>query len=213
MKKIINTALFLILPITAFSQDLNRSLNDIMNYDVKRASKNNEIGGSPYLENNYSTSSISNVKYKLQTKYNVYSDEIEFLAKDGTVYILPKEKQYSDITFDDNTHIKLINNIYYVLLHSATDIYLLKKYHIILDKQETEVKTGYSSAKNPEYIREKPSYFIYNNTEIIELDKSFGNLLNKYKDNNLPDFIKKQNVTIKNEKSLFKIVDFLSDKK
>ncbi|MDV3997396.1 hypothetical protein CMT66_18625, partial [Elizabethkingia anophelis] len=36
---------------------------------------------------------------------------------------------------------------------------------------------------------------IYNNTEINELDKSFGNLLNKYKDNNLPDFIKKQNVT------------------
>nr|WP_305050009.1 hypothetical protein [Elizabethkingia bruuniana] len=88
----------------------------------------------------------------------------------------------------------------------------MKKYHIVLDKQETEVKTGYSSAKNPEYIKEKPSYFIYNNTEIIELDKSFGNLLNKYKDNNLPDFIKKQNITIKNEKSLFKIVDFLSGK-
>ena len=168
----------------------NRSISEIINYDIKTKSNDN-IEGSPYLSNDFSVSKINNISNSVETRYNCYTDEIEFKLN-GTIYILPKnENLYNNIHQNNGTYLRLIKGHYYIAHTDLNKINLLSLEKTIIETNESIVKNGYTKEEKPNYTREKTTYYLYDNENLILIDKKFESIEKAFNKNNISEYIKK----------------------
>lgn len=186
----------------------NRSELEIINYDVKKPSAG-VIDGTPYLSDAFSVSKINKVTSPIETRYNTYTDEIEFKTN-GNIYVLPKDEIYNTISQNNGTTIKLINGSYYILLSELPKFNLLSKEKTSIDKNETTVKNGYAKEENPSYVREKSIYYILYKETLIQVDKNFEALKNSLSKKEVNDYIKKNKPSIKDRESMLDFINFLN---
>ena len=185
------TFLISIFPLFCSGQTIaNRSISDIINYDIKKKSIE-DIDGTPYISDTFSISKINHITNSVETRYNIYTDEIEFKLNNN-IYILPKDESlYNTIAQSDGTIIKLIHGSYYFVLSKFPKLNLLSKEKISIDKNETLLKNGYNKEEIPSYIREKTTYYILYNDKLIRLDKNFDILKTNLDKKEIGKLIKK----------------------
>ncbi|WP_407497322.1 hypothetical protein [Elizabethkingia anophelis] len=203
MKKII---LFnsILLTIYTYAQSdsglLNRSLSDIINYDIKTPNNNKSIEGSPYLSDQFILSRISNVKNTTETRYNAYTDEIEFKSTNN-IYIIPKNTVYSTITQQNGFVFTLINSEYFINVYTNKNISFFLKQKISVSPNDSTVKNGYSTnLSNPSYVKDK----------LYEISKNMKALVNGINSSKITEFIKNNKIIVNDASSVRKLVDFLA---
>lgn len=204
------TLLMLVVSVYCNAQAIaNRSISDIINYDIKKPSTE-VLDGTPYLSDTFSTSKIDNVSNSIETRYNTYTDEIEFKLN-GNIYILPKDGNlYNTISQNNGTIIKLINGSYYIMLSKFSKFNLLSKEKTSIDKNETTIKNGYTKEETPSYVKEKTVYYISYNDKLLQIDKNFEVLKTNLNKKEIIDYLKKNKPSIKNFESLIKLTNFLN---
>ncbi|OPC52476.1 hypothetical protein DSC47_16925 [Elizabethkingia miricola] len=213
MKKII---LFnsILLTIYTYAQSdsglLNRSLSDIINYDIKSPNNNKSIEGSPYLSDQFILSRISNVKNITETRYNAYTDEIEFKSANN-IYIIPKDTVYSTITQQNGSVFTLINGEYFIDLYTNKNASFLLKQKISVSLNDSKVKNGYSITSNVHsYEKDEEKYFIYYKGKLYEISKNIKSFVNEVNINKITEFMKNNKIIVKDTNSVRKLVDFLA---
>lgn len=155
---------------------LNRSLSDIINYDIKTPNNNKSIEGSPYLSDQFILSRISNVKNTTETRYNAYTDEIEFKSTNN-IYIIPKDTVYSTITQQNGFVFTLINSEYFINVYTNKNISFSWSKNFCFSKWFYS-KNGYSTnLSNPSYVKDKERYFIFYKDKLYEISKMWKHLL------------------------------------
>lgn len=213
MKKIVlfgNILLVTLIHAQSDSGVPNRSLFDIVNYDVKKPNNDKSIDGSPYLSNQFFLSKISNVTNTTETRYNAYTDEIEFKSA-GTIYIIPKDPSYSTISQQNGSLYTLIDNGYYNDLYTNKNTRFLLKQKISISQNDSTVKNGYNTSPDtPSYVKDKEKYFIYYKGKAYEISKNIKALISEINDPKLNDFINNNKISIKDINSMKKLVDFMA---
>ncbi len=129
--------------------------------------------GSPFYSDSYLTAKISNVDFIVPLKYNLMTDELEFL-KEGQVYIVPKVSTYQDIDFTlTGEKLILIDNSYYFVLDKKNENYLLKKSSVVFTPARPS-KNGYDADIPPRYSRKKDQFFIFTKEHVLQpVSKAF----------------------------------------
>ncbi|WP_407486534.1 hypothetical protein [Elizabethkingia anophelis] len=189
---------------------LNRSLSDIINYDIKTPNNNKSIEGSPYLSDQFILSRISNVKNTTETRYNAYTDEIEFKSTNN-IYIIPKDTVYSTITQQNGFVFTLINSEYFINVYTNKNISFFLKQKISVSPNDSTVKNGYSTnLSNPSYVKDKERYFIFYKDKLYEISKNMKALVNGINSSKITEFIKNNKIIVNDASSVRKLVDFLA---
>ena len=207
---------------TAFSQtDALGIISNDANYSRvinqnNLVDKKNEvkIEGSPYLFNEYNLSKIGDYKDEINIKYNIFSDEVEFV-KNGQLLALNKTPDLSKIRFINYNTILVLkeingNNGYYLELFNNNGRQLLKKLKIRLEKGRTS-QNSYDLDRNSRYIKDEPIYYFFIENNLIasnKLKKIEGDL--EKKGYNIKEILKKEKLSIKKDQDLIKLINLIN---
>ena len=207
---------------TAFSQtDALGIISNDANYSRvinqnNLVDKKNEvkIEGSPYLFNEYNLSKIGDYKDEINIKYNIFSDEVEFV-KNGQLLALNKTPDLSKIRFINYNTILVLkeingNNGYYLELFNNNGRQLLKKLKIRLEKGRTS-QNSYDLDRNTRYIEDEPIYYFFIENNLIasnKLKKIEGDL--EKKGYNIKEILKKEKLSIKKDQDLIKLINLIN---
>lgn len=165
------------------------------------------VQGSPYLNNDFKITNISNTSDAVTARYNIFKDEVEF-KKGNDLYILPKNDLYRIVKIQPNTNLVLIDNKYYIVLLENNNVSLLKREKVEYQKGR-EATNGYETSKLSSYKASKPSFYIKKNDKVIEIDKK-TNFEEIFSNKNANSYIKTEKIDLKNEASLLKLMRYLT---
>ena len=167
-----------------------------------------EIKGSPYYLSDFIYAEIANSPKPYRMRYNVYLDEMEYEI-DGVLYNLDRE-QHDVVNFKE-IHKKYVaknykgNKMFFIELVDGKNYSLYKKEHIVF-KEATEAKTSYDIATPAMYKVEKDAFFLQSKEgELIPVPKSkrkFLELINESEVKSTDQFIKKNKISLNEEKDL-----------
>lgn len=207
---------------TAFSQtDALGIISNDANYSRvinqnNLVDKKNEvkIEGSPYLFNEYNLSKIGDYKDEINVKYNIFSDEIEFV-KNGQLLALNKTSDLARIRFINYNTTLVLKDIngnkgYYLELFNNNGRQLLKKLKIHLEKGRTS-QNSYDLDRNSRYIEDEPIYYFFIENNLIasnKLKKIEGDL--EKKGYNIKEILKKEKLSIKKDQDLIKLINLIN---
>ncbi len=211
----------------SFSQDIinNDLLNQVTNQQLISSTKSNinNIKGSPYINQKFLPVTIDKLSGKnLSARYNAFNDEIEIKKGSSNInYVLNKKSKFSKIQFISSkvsyeAHHYIENNKnkhgYLAQLNPTGNYLLLKKQHITFIEAKPS-KTGYDKETPAQFKKTKDKYFIkISDDKIIELQKNkkdFAKLFPKH-EKEILSYIKKQNINIKKEIDLIKLVKYIN---
>ncbi len=229
MKKIFLTTLIALLSLPLFSQNSNAIYQiGVRQIDLER---NNEflnltdaeykqVIGSPYAIKEFMQGNIYQGDKLVQSgiflRYNMYADEIEIKNSiDDT--------EYNALVKDSNVFVKIFNDVYVLIPFEGSDEkgsyfkIITPGKHLDLYKKSSVVYTPRTFPKTS-YDREKPAkftqtdtYFLVEKTgKFVELPNSKSKLLKvmKNKGKEVKSFLKKNNINLKKEKDLIKLVKY-----
>jgi hypothetical protein len=207
---------------TAFSQtDALGIISNDANYSRvinqnNLVDKKNEvkIEGSPYLFNEYNLSKIGDYKDEINVKYNIFSDEIEFV-KNGQLLALNKTSDLARIRFINYNTTLVLKDINgnkgsYLELFNNNGRQLLKKLKIRLEKGRTS-QNSYDLDRNSRYIEDEPIYYFFIENNLIasnKLKKIEGDL--EKKGYNIKEILKKEKLSIKKDQDLIKLINLIN---
>ena len=208
---------------TAFSQtDALGIINNDANYS-RVINQNNlvdkkteiKIDGSPYLFNEFNLSKIGDYKDIINVKYNIFSDEIEFV-KNGQLLALNKTSDLARIRFINYNTTLVLKDIngnkgYYLELFNNNGKVLLKKLKIRLEKGKTS-QNSYDMDRNSRYIEDEPIYYFFIGNNLIasnKFKKIEGDL--EKKGYNIKEILKQEKLNIKNDQDLIKLLNLINE--
>jgi len=184
--------------------------------------KENEIEGSPYLNDNFILGYIitkDDIKYvDIPLRYNIYNNEIEF-EKQEAIFALEDPLNYTEIVIGRQTFIfssytskkdtKRVNNSsYFEALNTNKELLLLKRYEVLFNKPVPS--KGYVDAKPAEFKKSTVRYYLkFGGAAAQEVGSLKATLLffgDKSKD--VATFVKKEKIKFRKEDDLLKIVAF-----
>jgi hypothetical protein len=180
-----------------------------------------KIEGSKYLVDEFRSARISGVPQQVMVRYDAMTDMIEVQNEKKELFSLVKTPPYSTITvLPDNTIIKLLNyknkevevHGYLVELFSSNGIALYRRDRITLQKGK-EAVNSYSSATAPRYVATSGEYYLSlkNETAIpMPNNKKGVQELFPIKKDEIAVFLKKNDFSLKNEKSIIEMAKFIS---
>ncbi|MGO4822538.1 MULTISPECIES: hypothetical protein [unclassified Flavobacterium] len=187
---------------------------------------NNELlktEGSVYFVNEFRAAEVSGVPQQLLIRYNAFTDMIEVKNEKGELFSLVKKTPYNTITIlHYNEKIKLLDykssgdlvvNGYLVELFSNNDVTLYRRDKTILQKGKAAVNS-YASPTASRYIKKDAEYYISVNNEIaIAMPKNKKELLALFPSNKeeIAAFVKKNDYSLKEERSIIEIAKFISN--
>ncbi|MBU8883258.1 hypothetical protein KSK37_09195 [Kaistella sp. DKR-2] len=215
MKKLI-LFILLISSVTAFygQQSYKIYTGPLLSVDRNSGKPEQNIVGTPYFNVNFMSAIIGNTNEKAPIRYDAYLDRIEVLA-DEKVYEVPRHEDVSLFKFEMlNTpiiYVKETDGYYFRLVDGKNQ--LLKKEKIKLKEVRTSIepnsliKEGYIK-----FEKQNPTYFIKTDEKVLPIPKSVKELLNIYPAHKeeLEAFIKENNIKMKQEESLIKVVKFMN---
>lgn len=173
-----------------------------------------EISGSPYLDNSFQEVNVSVNFNNVLARYNVYSDEIEFKNGDR-IFIVPKNYEFSRISFLINKNVFVLKEFegksrYFLVLDEKSNVY---KRELIKFVPPKPAVSSYQSEKPATFEISKPSYFIEMNGVILEIPTNKSDLIVKFSKNNdnLRNFLKKENIKLSKEEDIIKLCSFIKN--
>lgn len=175
-----------------------------------------KIKGSPYIEDSYQKINFLNQKDgRFSGKYNAFHDVIEVITKSGKKYFSPSKKHSYTVHFIGTNKLyrafeysKNKSNFFRILLDQK-DITILVKEKIILT-EEVLPQSGYDKYKPPTFKRENNKYFLYSEKGFTKIPNKKNKFLKQFKTKSavVKKYIKKEKLSIKNEKDLVKIFKY-----
>jgi hypothetical protein len=229
MKKVVLTALGLVMTIGAFAQGMGRQ--DLTNYFNREGGSFNlrqKVGakeadnatGSPYLTSSFTLGTISNVEEALLVKYNAYTDEIELDNGNNKTFILPKDEEFNTITLKTGGVYRLFNykndgkDVKGYLLEklNVNEVSLLKKEQIILIPERQPVN-GYGSYVPAKFEKGSDEYYLQlKDKSVVAFPKSKKKLIEIFpaKKSEIETFLKSNKVSFKGEQDMMTITNFIA---
>ena len=177
--------------------------------------------GSPYLNPNFSLFKVENVEEKSKMRYNVYSDEFEFITAKNDTLILDKIPDFDNLNFvAANTTYKLLNYLntsdkyqfgYLIAIYEKANFGLFKKDNILLTDEKI-AKTTLEQSAPAKYYQSSDTYFLKFNDKIQEFPSNKKRLIKTFPDKKeiIESFLKENKIVFDNEPDKIKIIDFLS---
>lgn len=201
-----------LMPLTTWAQseyeirqaiDLFNS-NSIAKGDFKTMLSESDIEGSPYLNDEFIEGTVfttSKTQYVgVPLRYNIYSDQIEFKAGDGTVLALAAPETVEKVQFGEYKMVyipftisKKIRRGFFRELETGDKAVLLARLQVIFE--DAKEPAAYQEAEPPKFIRKSDDYF-------IRIEKEPAVLISRKKDLELvfPNHKKEVNSFIKKNK-------------
>lgn len=169
-----------------------------------------QISGSPFYNANFTSGKVDGHTDWVPLRYNIFKDEVEVL--NGTdVYVMPKQSTLSRFVFKDSHDVLVLaDSGYFFELVNGKNKLLKKEKAVFVD--EVKAANTYTAGTPPRFNRQKPQYFIKNDTDFIDVSKNEKNILNFFPDKkaDVADFIKKNKIKLNPEADLIKLVQFLN---
>ncbi len=188
--------------------------------DVKAILEQNEIKGTPYLNDDFIKGTIyttSEQKYvDLPLRYNIYNDELEFKTPEDKVLALGTPEiieavEYGDqvmvyLPYTDNTKIK--KGYFKVLL--LGDVSLFSKY--VVEFKEAGEPNAYDNAKPAEFSRNKDVYYLKIGNEQAKKVGTKKELIEAFPDHKkeIESFVKKNKIKPSDPDKLKALINFYS---
>lgn len=174
-----------------------------------------EIEGSPYLKEEFTSAVVCTRKVRaagVKIRYNMYDDQMEVLQAGGIYSLEPKEIQ--KIEFDNHVYVVktlkvngTIKTGYVEVLDSGKVSLFLKSVVRFNEKKEADPlvykNTPANFSRVPDVL-----YYQVNSSEPTKI-KSANKMINEFPDkkNELKEYIKKEQITMKTE-DIVKLVKF-----
>ena len=180
-----------------------------------------EIKGSAYLVDEFRLADVAGIKQQIMVRYNAMTDMIEVETPKKEVFSLMKKEPFNTITIIPFTDkIKLLNYKtketeiygYLVELFNSNKIALYRRDRVILQKGKEALNT-YSPAVPARYVKANEEFFISKNGEMaFPAPRNKKELLETFpeKKTEITDFIKKNDYSHKDEKSMLNMIRFIS---
>jgi len=173
--------------------------------------------GSPYLYETFLPSKViinDSTTYNAMLRYNAYNDEIE-MKKDEKVTALFKRPYIEAII--NNSHYKILeykseadkNKTGYFVALTPLGKHQFYRKDIKVFKEGKKAASTYSKDVPPSFENMVNYYVVLENstqTRLLKLKKK--NLLSLLGDEELPSFMKKEKIDLKNEKDLIKLFQY-----
>ncbi|WP_210148712.1 hypothetical protein [Chryseobacterium scophthalmum] len=122
---------------------------------------NNDYVGSPFLENNFSPSTIKGENGVHLLRYNIYNDEI-ILQKDDNYFKIPKNSNLDYFIINNKYKVRLVNDTYYIQTSSEKNGFVILKKEDIKFTQGKISENGYEQSTPSKFTKKKAEYFLYN---------------------------------------------------
>lgn len=179
-----------------------------LNYD--------DVQGTPYFNQQYDNVKVEGFKEVVLAKYNMFSDEVEFMQGDK-VLSFPKSKEYSKIHFlTSNNSLIWLDKIgdhsgYFFVLNNGKNKLLRKNKVKFTDAKPAA--TSYSEALPAKFSNMPLAYFILTEkNELVPLknSKEIANFFPTEKEK-INAFIKTNKIKTDKEPDLIKLVTFINE--
>ncbi len=183
-----------------------------VNTDFEKTKPN--VVGTPYYNVNFLSADVGDSKERASIRYDAYLDKVEVLVNEK-VYEIPKNDETPTFKFNNSAitlvYLKEENGFFFRLVNGQNQ--LLRKEKIKLHEVKTSVepnsliKEGYIK-----YEKTKPTYYIKKGEELFLVPKNTKELINHFPERkaDLESFIKSNDIKIKQEESLIKLVQYLN---
>ncbi|NOR76420.1 MAG: hypothetical protein GQ525_14835 [Draconibacterium sp.] len=194
------------------------STNQIHNGEWKNILSEDDIKGSPYLNDEFITSTIfTTSKYQfidILLRYNIYNDELEFKTPTNEVQALATPEIIEFVEFDGYkmvyipfTTTKKIRRGFFIVEEEG-EASLFKRLEIIFKKAEEP--GAYKEAEPPKFVKKSDSYYIRINTEMAKKVGSKNELLEIFPDHKdeISTFVKKNKVKTSKPEKLKELVRY-----
>lgn len=231
-KEIILLALIIALPILGAAQQENYAYLALVDKRINSAMVNDQYGlteeslknieGSPYESSSFLPGAIYTTEKKLATnvplRYNIFADEIEMKKSFSA-----EDSEYSSLVKDPEYFVKIRNDIYVFIMYNGSvddggyfnvltdgkhyDLYKKSKVTFI-DKQFG--RTNYERDTPAHFKKSVAYYLVSEDGTFYELPNKKNKLIDVFsaKSKEIKKYIKDNNIDIKEEKGLVKIVDY-----
>lgn len=228
MKKLLlNTLLLSFMAFTANAQRLMDTMDPtssgaLFRNDVLNKKDMTKIEGSEYLVDEFRLAEISGIPQQIMVRYNAMTDMIEVQNEKKEIFSLMKKDPFNTITIIPFTDkIKLVNyktkvgeiNGYLVELLTKNDVTLFRRDKINIQKGKEAANT-YSPALAARYVKANEEYFLSIKKETaVTMPKNKKELQDLFpeKKEEIAVYLKKNNFSLKDEKSIVEMVKFLSN--
>ena len=195
---------------------------------VLKEKKYVDIEGSPYLFEEWSSGTFSDVDGKnrgnYQLRYNIYDDKLEVIKDRQAISLnhqLVKEFEVINQESEDRFLFRSgypANGIYdesdfYKVLNDDGDFHLLKKYICTITMVETK---GYGESTSTQKFLQSSKYYVYSEEAgFKKINKSRKSILEIFSDREqeLKTFMKKNKINIKNDQDLARLIKFCNTAK
>jgi hypothetical protein len=228
MKKLLlNTSLLFFTVLSINAQRLMDTMDPtssgaLFRNDVLNKKEMTKIEGSEYLVDEFRLAEVSGIPQQIMVRYNAMTDMIEVQNEKKEVFSLMKKEPFNIITIIPFTDkIKLLNyktkdgevNGYLVELFNKNDVALYRRDKIAIQKGK-EAINSYSPATSARYVKTNDEYYLsLKNETAVMMPKNKKELQDLFpmKKEEIATYLKKNNFSLKDKKSVIDIVKFVSN--
>lgn len=225
MKK---TVFFLSLSLLLFNLSFAQisNISTSMSGEPLRLKSYKDITGTPYLTEDWQSGTIygldANVNESVMLRYNIYEDKVEY-KKDGMIYGLVSEsvKGFSVAVADPDGRIKRYvfeNKMGKVGEYTDKNFFSVLYLNKVKFLQKVVVKlidntaTYGTNVQQSKFVKEEEFYFVKETGESFKIKKNNASLLKVLNIKELKDFIKENNLNIKEDNDLVEVMKFYESK-
>lgn len=180
-----------------------------------------KVDGSPYINEEFTTSEIVGIPYNFNMRYNAYADEVEVEKVKGDVYALKKDNEFKTILIDKGKYkLQLVNYWisskkevygYLVELISTKGIVLYRrdKMNLIAGK---EAITSFDIAVAPKLVRSKDRFYLkQKENNIIEFPENKKQLIQLFPSfqKEISAFINEKDINLKSEEDVIQLIQYI----
>lgn len=165
-----------------------------------------------YLHQDYKKAYISKSKEIYFLRYNIFTDEMEYV-NNNNVYNLNKSENKVIDFFEIKTKygvFNLNNELNYLMIINNGKNSVLSKQHVMFDEGKKAV-TQFDVKVPPKFIRQKDEYYIaFNNTNLVSVPKSKKAFYKLFKDKAsvMKKYVSQEKLSHKKIDDLVKIVEY-----
>lgn len=197
---------------------INSPYNNLFTFTTKSASYDNDVQGSPYLQEEFKRGGIyknQELLVNVKMRFNAHRGEMEFIGVNDSIYVLGKTKElwaemdsrsYRIMLFENK--IGQVRNAYFNELNEG-DLKLLFKPQIDFKKGK-ETYDSYRPKVKPSFVKNGSYYIKTGDTPAnkIRLNrKNVLKLLSKEKEEILA-FVKKNKLDLGNETDVVQLLNY-----
>lgn len=225
MKKYVCTAMFSLTFIAlSFAQDKKDAQEGriIGTTIINRNAKGNKVLGSPYLQKMFASAKVQNIAQNTNMRYNVYTDEFEFISTKSDTLIMDKIEDFGTVTFNGSNKKYVLSSYtnsknklaygYLVQLYEKGGFALFQKENV--DFYEFKpAKTSLERDMPARYEKGSDTYYLKNKEAgISEFPDGKKALIKLFPDKKaaIEAFVKENKIAFDEKADMIRIIDFLA---